>query len=109
MQIKPSAKQIEMIKRELQLEGPFPTKTNAEKLRVSFSHLFRNPETALRFAKNILLNPDESIISGCTRDSVGALWWIGIKVDTLEQWQKNGGYHHSALHDPETPEENMLC
>ena len=104
----PTNQELELLKKELQLERPLPHRTNAEELHIAFSHVFRQQDQALNFAKNIMLNDGESLIAGRAQDSIGNLWWLGVRITDLERWRTQGGYHHIALRDPEAPENNML-
>ncbi|MDH5258196.1 MAG: hypothetical protein OEX07_09305 [Gammaproteobacteria bacterium] len=100
--------QLKVIENQFNVERALPTKESIKQLHVSYSHVFRSPESALAFTRGIMLGKGETVIAGHTRDSVGDLWWLGIRVDDFGQWKNNGGYHHAARRDPETPAEQML-
>ncbi len=106
---KPATRQqLDELATQLNNERDLPHRANAEQLHVAYSHVFRHPEDALSFAKNILMGEGESLIGGHTEDSIGDLWWVGVRIDDIEQWRANGGFHHVARQDPEAPGNDML-
>lgn len=96
------------LKIQLETRKPLPTRKNAEELLISFSHVFRQFEEAVKFSESILLNSGESLVAGYTEDSIGKLYWLGVQVDNIERWRANGGFHHVAKHDPEVPKSETL-
>jgi len=103
-----TSQQLQALAKELNNEQPLPNRKNTEQLQISCSHVFREREKLLGFAKNIMLDDDESLIAGHARDSVGDLWWLGVHIADLERWRAKGGFHHIAMQDPEVPENSML-
>lgn len=49
-------------------------------------HCFRNREAAAAFIPSIRLGRDQQLVGGSTRDSLGPLWWVGVRIDDLTQW-----------------------
>ncbi|HDP90121.1 MAG TPA: hypothetical protein ENN42_09255 [Thioalkalivibrio sp.] len=54
--------------------------------RVVQWHVFRSQDQARHFMDNIRLGEGQNIVGGRTRDSLGAIWWVGVQVDDLEKW-----------------------
>lgn len=54
--------------------------------RVVQWHVFRAREQAAAFAAAIVLGDDQDLVGGYSRDSVGALWWVGVQVRDLSRW-----------------------
>jgi hypothetical protein len=49
-------------------------------------HVFRSRTAAEAFVPAIRLGDNQRLVGGYSRDSVGPLWWVGVQVDSLEQW-----------------------
>jgi hypothetical protein len=49
-------------------------------------HVFRSLEQAREFTSCIRLGEGQSLVGGTTNDSVGRLWWLGVRVDDVERW-----------------------
>lgn len=49
-------------------------------------HCFRNRSEAAGFAASIRLAEDQQIVGGQAEDSLGPLWWVGVRVDDLGHW-----------------------
>lgn len=48
---------------------------------------FRRRDDAVNYLQNaIRLDKDQTLVGGCTRDSVGPLWWVGIHVGNVGDW-----------------------
>ncbi|MDX1812226.1 MAG: hypothetical protein R3240_09785 [Gammaproteobacteria bacterium] len=104
----PGIKQLELLEQQMEIESPLPNASNAEQRLIIYSHMFRDRSRAIQFAKSVQLGKDESLIGGNCEDSIGRLWWIGVKTENVEQWHSNGGYHRAATLDPEIPGCEML-
>lgn len=55
-------------------------------------HVFRAEAEARKFAEAVRLGEGQRLVGGTTRDSLGALTWVGVEVDDLERWG-----HHDAV------------
>lgn len=104
----PNTQQLNALDQQLDVDGPIPRQDDAEMRLVSFSRTFRERAKALQFAQNIELGIGETLIGGCTKDSIGQLWWLGVRLDSVERWRAKGGFHRVAMRDPEIPESEML-
>ncbi len=49
-------------------------------------HVFRSREEAERFVPAVRLGPGQQLVGGRSSDSIGPLWWVGVRVDDLERW-----------------------
>lgn len=49
-------------------------------------HVFRTRDAAEEYIPCIKLDDGQAIVGGHTRDSVGALYWVGVQVDNLAAW-----------------------
>jgi len=49
-------------------------------------HVFRRREAAAAFAPAIRLAEGQQLVGGYSRDSVGPLWWVGVKVEDVSRW-----------------------
>lgn len=49
-------------------------------------HVFRSRSETEQFARGIRLGPGQTCVGGCTRDSFGVLYWVGVQVDDVEAW-----------------------
>lgn len=108
MEQAPTSHQLARLEKDLQEDKTLPSRKNAEQLQIAYSHVFRKIDDALAFANNIMLGPGQELVGGRTEDSIGNLWWIGVRYEDIEQWRANGGYHHAATFDPEAPKNEML-
>ncbi len=104
----PSEPELSALIENLNQKRPVPDHNNAKSLLVTYSRVFRSASSALEFARNIMLNDNEHLTGGCSQDSVGPLWWIGVRVNKLEKWRSGGGFHRRANRDPEKTKEEML-
>ena len=104
----PTNSELDDLRQSLQQESPLPQQSDAEQRLICYSHTFRNVDKALLFATGILLKQGESLVGGKTQDSIGDLFWLGVQVSNLEQWQANGGFHRLARNNPETSTQGML-
>ena len=48
--------------------------------------VFRRAEDARAYIPAIQLGDGQRIVGGYSRDSVGALWWLGVQVDNVSAW-----------------------
>ena len=55
-------------------------------------HVFRSREKAEQFMTGIRLGEGQQLVGGHTRDSIGAIWWVGVQVEDVERWG-----NHSAI------------
>jgi hypothetical protein len=62
-------------------------------------HVFRHLEQARQFLPSIRLAEGQSLVGGCTEDSVGALWWLGVRVDDVEHWGNRQALNKHAASD----------
>ncbi|OBS09954.1 hypothetical protein [Acidihalobacter prosperus] len=49
-------------------------------------HCFRHREDAAGFVPSIRLLGAQQLVGGRTEDSLGPLWWVGVRVDNLGRW-----------------------
>ncbi|QKT02922.1 hypothetical protein HUS23_03405 [Ectothiorhodospiraceae bacterium 2226] len=68
----------------LERERPLPDGTGAD--GVVHWRVFRHREAARDYLPAIQLGTGQRIVGGYSRDSVGALWWIGVQVDNVHAW-----------------------
>lgn len=48
---------------------------------------FRRREDAVKHLHNaIRLADDQTLVGGCSQDSLGPLWWVGVKVGNVGDW-----------------------
>lgn len=88
----PEVSQLHELRRQLAQERSLPGK-RPEEDRIVYWHVFRRAEDALAFAGNILLEDDEALVGGYTRDSIGPVWWVGVQVADLAAWGNRGAVH----------------
>lgn len=48
--------------------------------------VFRDREHARGYVPAIQLGNGQRIVGGYSRDSVGALWWVGVQVENVRAW-----------------------
>ena len=108
MHERPTSQQLALLASELLEYRPLPNALSAESQLIAFARAFRHRDEALQYAQHILLDRGQHLTGGYTIDSVGDLWWIGVQMDTLDQWRSNGGFHRVATLDPEAPVNGML-
>ncbi|MHB1678492.1 MAG: hypothetical protein ACYCSS_13355 [Sulfuriferula sp.] len=68
-----------------------------KKDRVVMWKIFRSENEALKYSHHILLEPDQRIVGGRSKDSAGEFFWLGIEVANLEAW---GNTQAIQLADP---------
>lgn len=68
-----------------------------KKDRVVMWKVFRDENAALEYSHHIILEPDQRIVGGCSKDSAGIFFWLGIEVPDLEAW---GNTQAIQLADP---------
>lgn len=49
-------------------------------------HVFRSKQQAEAFIPAVRLGAGQSLVGGYTRDSIGPLWWVGVKVEDVSGW-----------------------
>jgi len=49
-------------------------------------HVFRTREAAEAFVPSVRLGEGQRLVGGMSRDSVGALWWLGVEVEDIQRW-----------------------
>ena len=54
--------------------------------RVVQWHVFRSRDKARQFMDGIRIGEGQCLVGGHTRDSVGAIWWVGVQVDDVDTW-----------------------
>lgn len=104
----PDPNMLEKLAAQLSIESPVPTRHDAEQRLISCSYMFRDKEKALQFSRDIKLSRFESLAGGYTEDSIGRLWWLGVKISNSDHWRSGGGFHRFARQDPEIPGNKML-
>jgi len=62
-------------------------------------HVFRRREDAEAFVPAIQLAAGQQLVGGYSRDSVGPLWWVGVKVEDISRWGNVGAIHKHAGRD----------
>ncbi|MEJ2645360.1 MAG: hypothetical protein P8180_10580 [Gammaproteobacteria bacterium] len=103
----PSKETIEALDKALDSEAPLPNENPAREHIVNW-HVFRRRESALQFARNIMIESGVTLVGGNTSDSVGRLWWVGIRVDNLEKWGHKSAIQMHDRVDPQNPHSPML-
>lgn len=103
----PTKETIEALNEALDAEAPLPNEDPARKHIVNW-HVFRRRESALEFARNIMVESGVTLVGGNTKDSVGTLWWVGIRVDDLEKWGHKSAIQMNDRVDPQHPRSPML-
>ncbi len=88
----PDQAQLQALQVQLQQERSLPGR-RPEVDRIVYWHVFRRPEDALAFAEHVLLEEDECLVGGYTRDSIGPVWWVGVQVADLAAWGNRGAVH----------------
>ena len=59
-------------------------------------HVFRSREAAEEFIPSIVLSEGQHLMGGYSRDSIGALWWVGVVVDDLARWGNRAAINKHA-------------
>ncbi|MGA7799660.1 MAG: hypothetical protein WCC36_02525 [Gammaproteobacteria bacterium] len=103
----PSKEILEELDKALDKEQPLPNQDPVGQHIVNW-HVFRRRESALKFAGNIMLEPGAMLVGGNTSDSVGKLWWVGVRVEDMEKWGQRSAMHINARMDPHNPGSSML-
>lgn len=49
-------------------------------------HVFRSEQAARDHIPAIRIGEDQELVCGKTRDSVGDVWWVGVRVRDLTRW-----------------------
>jgi hypothetical protein len=62
-------------------------------------HVFRDPDLARQFVPSIRLSEGQILVGGRTEDSVGSLWWLGVRVDDIERWGNRRALNKHAASD----------
>ncbi len=89
---------------ETLLERPRPLPQDPVDEHVVFWRTFRNPDQAVAFSHAIRLGEGQDLVGGCTRDSVGELFWIGVHVDDLAKWGNTKAIQLSDPFDADDPD-----
>ncbi|MFZ5659230.1 MAG: hypothetical protein ACOY5C_05165 [Pseudomonadota bacterium] len=79
------------------LDRPVPLPADPQQERVVLWKTFRSRGEALDFARNVLLEADQTLIGGHDHDSVGPFYWLGVQVADLAAW---GNSQAIQLRDP---------
>lgn len=66
--------------------------------------VFRTMGEALEYPRHIMLEADQSLVGGHTKDSAGDLWWVGVKVADLEAWGNSQAIQLSDPFDANDPQ-----
>ena len=67
-----------------------------EQDHIVYWHVFRSRESAESFVPSIRLDARQHLVGGCSCDSIGPLWWIGVQVDDLERWGNRAAINKRA-------------
>ena len=70
---------------------------DAKKERVVLWKIFRDAPKAVEYSHHILLESDQQLVGGCSTDSAGVFFWLGVEVADLAAW---GNTHAIQLADP---------
>lgn len=103
----PSTEILQALEKEIDRHAALPNQDPVRERIVNW-HVFRRRDSALKFARNIMIESGVSLIGGNTSDSVGSLWWVGIRVDNLERWGHKSAIHMNDRVDPQHPGSPML-
>lgn len=102
----PSAESLAALAAMLKEQRPLPADPVAERI-VSW-HVFRRPEEAREFGRHIMLGKGEELVGGVTRDSLGLLYWVGVRVDDLDTWGDRRAINKTDFVAPQNPKSPML-
>lgn len=100
-------KELDNAMQGLDSQRPLPNEDPAAS-HIVYWHVFRHKDEVRAFARQVMLDAGEHLISGTARDSIGQLWWLGIKVDDLEAWGNRRSINKTDAYDPESPDSPML-
>lgn len=106
MSVYPSTETLAALEARLKAPRPLPADPVAERI-VSW-HVFRRQEEAREFGRHILLGKGEELIGGLTRDSLGPLYWVGVRVEDIEAWGDRRAINKTDFVDPQNPKSPML-
>lgn len=59
-------------------------------------HVFRRREEAEAFVPAVRLGAGQALVGGYSRDSVGPLWWVGVRVADIGRWGNAGAINKHA-------------
>lgn len=62
-------------------------------------HAFRQREQAERFRPSVHLAQGQTLVGGYTQDSMGPLWWLGVRVEDVERWGNRQALNKHAASD----------
>lgn len=83
------------VKQLLKTEADLPQDPANE--RIVLWKTFRSENEAVDYSRAIILEEDQHLVGGASRDSAGPLYWIGVQVEDLEAW---GNSQAIQLTDP---------
>lgn len=86
------------------VEHPRELPQNPVEEHVVFWRTFRSADQAVAFSHAIQLGEGQELVGGCTRDSVGELFWIGVHVDDLAKWGNTKAIQLSDPFDADDPD-----
>lgn len=86
------------------LHTPHPLPQDPVAERVVLWRLFRSVEDAHAYSGAIHLGDNQQLVGGCTRDSLGDVFWLGVQVDDLAKWGNTRAIQRSGRFDPEDPD-----
>lgn len=78
-------------------QSPLPSLDNGE--GVVHWHAFRLREQAEAFLPSVRLAEGQNLVGGYTEDSVGVLWWVGVRVDDVDRWGNRQAVNKHAVSD----------
>ncbi|APZ42760.1 hypothetical protein [Acidihalobacter ferrooxydans] len=78
-------------------EVALPSHGNAD--NIVHWHAFRRIEQAREFLPSIRLDAGQRLVGGQTADSLGPLWWVGVRVDDHERWGNRQAVNKHAVSD----------
>lgn len=59
-------------------------------------HVFRSEEAARNHVPAIKLGEGQELVCGKTSDSIGPIWWVGVRVEDLSRWGNRGAINKHA-------------
>lgn len=65
---------------------------------------FRTLDAAATYSTAVMLGQGQEIVAGKTSDSIGDLYWIGVRVDDLAKWGNTKAIQLTDGFDAEDPD-----
>lgn len=102
----PNEKTLDELSRSLESVRHLPDDPAAE--RLVYWHVFRDADAVVSFARKIQLEDGDTLVGGCSEDSIGPLYWVGVQVADLEAWGSRRAIKKVDGVDPENANSPML-